>query len=336
MFTVRDVITEALARANLVNRRQEAPGQMVESAFKLLKGIASDYSKHNLLQFLRREVVIPSDCIQTPQYILGNGYKEGVNFWFIDNGQTGVLPEATAERFEMGCEGWDRGGTHVYKIVQNGPFAYAWQATNYANAEEAMQHLNGAIAKVIDSSQLKTSTLIGTVDPEIDGDYVDCVCDNIANVTEAYLVTNDRMQELPLNYVSLEDFYNAGYGNLVYTWQFISDRKLEFKVKPQVLYRHQDIRLVYNVAYSIDLNSKLKIPDIYEELFTVALTYKLAVEFPRLDPTHTQRLKDTLTEIENSIKTPTRASKMIIREAGQNETLTDVSVLSSGAFIFPR
>lgn len=55
MITVRSIITEALSRANLVSRRQTPPADMVESAFRLLKGVASKYSNDNLLTFLTAE-----------------------------------------------------------------------------------------------------------------------------------------------------------------------------------------------------------------------------------------------------------------------------------------
>ena len=55
MITVRSIITEALSRANLVSRRRSAPADMMESAFRLLKGVASKYSNDNLLTFLTAE-----------------------------------------------------------------------------------------------------------------------------------------------------------------------------------------------------------------------------------------------------------------------------------------
>ena len=55
MITVRSIITEALSRANLVSRRQQAPADMFETAYQLLRGIAKRYSDDNLLQFLVSE-----------------------------------------------------------------------------------------------------------------------------------------------------------------------------------------------------------------------------------------------------------------------------------------
>lgn len=62
--SIRDIITEGLSRANIVNRKQPVPATMAESALRLLKGIAAKFSNDNLLQFLRREVEFtPADNI---------------------------------------------------------------------------------------------------------------------------------------------------------------------------------------------------------------------------------------------------------------------------------
>lgn len=68
MITVRALITEALSRSNLVSRRQSAPADMTESAFRLLQGIAGRYSNDNLLSFLVSEAVHPLD---KREFVLG-------------------------------------------------------------------------------------------------------------------------------------------------------------------------------------------------------------------------------------------------------------------------
>ena len=61
MITVRSILKEALSRANLVSRRQSAPADLEESAFRLFKGIAAKYSNDSLLQFLVADVEHPLD-----------------------------------------------------------------------------------------------------------------------------------------------------------------------------------------------------------------------------------------------------------------------------------
>lgn len=66
--TTRSIIVEALSRANLVSRRQSAPADMTESAYRLLRGIAAKYSNDNLLQFLVSEVTHDLDA---REFVLG-------------------------------------------------------------------------------------------------------------------------------------------------------------------------------------------------------------------------------------------------------------------------
>ena len=75
MITVRSIIVEALNRSNLVSRRKSAPADMIETSFRLLKGIASKFSNDNLLQFLVSEVEMTHD---KKEYVLGET-EDGVD-----------------------------------------------------------------------------------------------------------------------------------------------------------------------------------------------------------------------------------------------------------------
>lgn len=339
-FTVKNVITEALARANLVPRRQPAPGNMVEDALALLKGIASDYSRHNLLQFLRKEVELPEAC-EPDQYVIGNGYKLGENFFYVTDGHyASDLPEASAILYAKQAIGWDVKANTVYNIIRvENEERWEWKASTYESKEVVMAHLNGAVVKFVPTG-LKPTNILGTVDPEIENDYVDAVIPKIADITEIYWrksLNPINNTDQPLQFVSFEDFNNADYGIYVYTWQHVSDTKVELKLKPQLLRMltgdAKTLVMIYNLSYEIELNGVLRIPDIYKELFVSALTYKLAVQFPRLTPEHTERLRLTMEDIEKSLKTVTRANKLVIREPGQVGGLYNMSQLDSGSFV---
>ena len=73
MVTTRSIITEALNRSNLVSRRQTPPADMVETSFRLLRGIASQFSKDNLLQFLVAECnhdLDKNEFVMNPEYLI--------------------------------------------------------------------------------------------------------------------------------------------------------------------------------------------------------------------------------------------------------------------------
>jgi len=336
MFTIRDVITEALARSSLVSRRQPAPGNMVESAYRLLLGIASDYSKHNLLQFLRREVDLTETVIQEDQYILGNGYVEGVDFWFTETGVTPPFPSAGA---------WDRARAwnkdcEVWTMTNIGPGVAEWQCTTYPSQKAAMAHLNGAVERIVPGG-LQPIMRIGEIDNDLPNDWIQVHADNVESIKEVYWDCSQNEYAntaVPVQFVSYEDFNNGAYGDYVYTCQEISDTKIEIRFKPRFIAMARSGRLiaVYNVKYEFNLDSVMRIPDVYKELFIAALTYALACEFPRLSPEHTERLKTTMRDIENSIKTPTRANKFVTREPVVGNSLCTPEQLLSGSFLYPR
>lgn len=88
MISVREIITEALARANIVPRRQAAPGHMVEETFKLLKGIASKYNTTDYLSFTQNEKVVPYNSVL---HIVTNDDPSSNSFTF-DNESIVVIP----------------------------------------------------------------------------------------------------------------------------------------------------------------------------------------------------------------------------------------------------
>lgn len=339
MFTIRDVITEALVRAGLANRRQPPLGNMVESAYRLLKGIAADYSKHNLLQFLRREADLTDLVIKSDIQLLGPNYIKGVNYW--DHITDLPIPSTAYWTGPSAAKAWD-GNSIVAQIEVVGAGEVAWSYTPYPTKAEAEARLRelGVFGDVIPAG-IQPKMIIGTLDPDEPNDWVQVEIANIANIPELYWdVSRDDMANtaVPLGFVSFEDFNNGNFGEYIYTYQEITDRKIELKLKPQFvsLARGGRLKMIYNVAYSFDLDSVMKIPNIYQELFITALTYALACEYPRLSPEHTERLKTNLTNIENSVKTPTRASKFVVRTPTGANGLYNVAQLNSGAFIYPR
>jgi len=225
MITVRSIIVEALNRSNLVSRRQSAPADMVESAYRLLKGIAGKYSNDNLLQFLVMET---ETTLDKSEYVLGD-----------------VDP---------------------------------------ANPEEYQE--------------------------------VTLAAPNIQQINKVYWRAkqpNDAVNYIELSFASPSDFDAFPSGSGVYTWQPINDRQIVLKLKllPDV---RTEIKVSYNRKWVFDLDTELRIPEQYEELFIVALTHKLAVTFPRISTEQVQLIKTELDDIKNNIMKSTRAIKYLQRK----------------------
>ena len=63
-----------------------------------------------------------------------------------------------------------------------------------------------------------------------------------------------------------------------------------------------------------DLDDDLFIPDNYVELLIVALTHKLALQYPRLDDAQMQRLENEVRVLVDNVRTPKASDRMIERE----------------------
>ena len=344
MWTIRDIISEALARANIVGRRQvqHAPGDKVMDALDILRDIAADFTSKNLLQWLQETVEVKPNM--PPQYVVGGEYTEGVNFWFVENGAYGMLPTATAGLYAQQAHGWDVEANVIYSISRIGHSDnWTWTSQTFSNVDECVAHLNNAI-KVIPGG-LRTEVILGEVDPDetVNYDYVDVVCKGLDKIVAVYYeLTNPDANgdySYPLEFVSYEDFWNGGWGPNVYTWQPISDRKVKLYIKQsmvsQLAGQSYGMKVIFNKAWQFDLDSVVKAPDVYRSLFLSALTYRLAERFPRLDPAHTHRLKEEMEDRIATVSSKTRALKYISREGVcTDHRLVRPSQLASGSFIY--
>lgn len=349
MWTIREVIQESIYRANIVGRRQTIPDDKFEDALNILRDLASEFSNKNLLQWLRRTVELNHINAKEEAYILSDDYVEGENFWFIINGNTGVLPEANIENYNKGCEAWNK-DRQVFHIVtyepRPGATGYRWEPTNFDTKEEAIADLNGAIAQIIPAG-VPDFVTVGMDDPTliINGkpDQADVKAKNPSCITEVYYelerpeVNGDFNR--PLLFVSYEDFWQGGWGPFTYTWQATSDTKLTLYLKKAMVdminTRGFGLKILYNQAWNFDADSEVRAPDIYRSLFLSALTYRLAVRFPRLSEEHTQRLKNEMDDRINTLSVKTRANKYVSRQTGYANNLCTVDQLMAGSYLFP-
>ncbi|MGF2565434.1 hypothetical protein ACQUWZ_26520, partial [Ralstonia pseudosolanacearum] len=58
MNNVRDIIEEACCRVNITPRRQAVLGDIMENAYRLLKGIVAKYNSDNLLAWTQNNIIL--------------------------------------------------------------------------------------------------------------------------------------------------------------------------------------------------------------------------------------------------------------------------------------
>lgn len=217
MTTVKDILCESLSRSNLVPRKRSAPADMLESAFRLFKGILQRYNFANFISFARNEIeVIPTDEV---------------------------------------------------------------------------------------------------IELEIDD------MNSISNVMEKH---GDEWIEL--RYVSFDQFYteNTDY---IYSWKYTAHGTIQLYLGKNV---KDKIKVIFNKNLNYELDEELHVPEIYIELFTAALTYKLAVTFPRTDPAQVTLLKAELDDIEKTVNSMISSNKIITRSV---TGISNMAAFKSGSFI---
>lgn len=219
-MTIKEILIEALSRTNLVPRKRACPADMLENAYRLLRGIIQKYNFSNFISFARDEIdIIPTDT-----------------------------------KIELGIE-------------------------------------------------------------------------NINNIhSVSYKDGNDWNE---LRFVAYEQF-NSTNDDYVYTWKYTVDNTIQIILKPNFVNSNRTIKAIYTVELIYAIDDTIHIPAIYEELFLAALSYKLALTYPRMDPAQVQLLKIELDDIEKVVKQNISSNKILTRNTSSSSMLSD---FISGRFI---
>lgn len=309
---VRTIITEALSRANIVPRRQPAPGDLVMTAFKLLQGIVSQYNKDNYLSFTQASLDLPSR-----RYIHIYGDLDTLggehNMYFDDADQLSAY-ELTEEDDENNVWAMINDGQHlnvIYTVLRigtpSGP-VYQWQPHVQDGFNPRYQEMKR---------------------------YCECYHVNVPNVVKLNsLMVNrgDIYGMLQLNFAPYSEFDAYVNSDLYWTWNDYAEGEWLVEVKPLVASQSNKLRLHYNKGFNIDLDSDIRIPDNYLELLIVSLTHKLAVKFPRLDDAQMIRLENDVKTMLSNVKTPKADAKMVVRENHWDRGYTATDVLQGRMF----
>lgn len=225
--TVKDILIESLNRSNLVPRKRAVPADMLESAYRLFKGIIQKYNFANFISYTRKEIdVVPEDVVV---------------------GLVGLV------------------GSDISSIA----------TVSYKNSENSYTEMR---------------------------------------------------------FVAYEQFYSES-DDYVYSWKYNDEGQVEIYFKKNFVANHKEVKVIYNSNTQYNLDDELHIPEIYIELFTAALTHKLAITYPRTDATQVALLKGELDEIEKQVKALVSSNKILTRDTA---TISNFSSFMSGDFIFGR
>lgn len=316
MITIREIITEAMSRANIVPRRQAIPGAMLENGFRLLKAITARYNKDNLLNFTQDEYTTNFKSNKVHIYDKEQNILPA-RLNFVESVED--VPPCTSAMFENDI---------IYFIIEDDTFKF-YLATMKEEEGKAPEYywrvttsMNIAGLTPYERQKLDTFKTMDNIQlPSVD--RVNALFMNGTSGTEYSMIK--------LNYVPYEDWSKYYTNELVWSWVEYAEGEFMIYIKPS--YVNRQFRIVFNKGIDFTIDSELRIPDNYVELLIAGLTHKLALQYPRLDNAQMDRLAMDLKAAQDNVKTPKAEMKMVLRN-DRSILGVDASVIASGSFLW--
>lgn len=287
---VREIIKESCCRVNITPRRQAVPGDIMENAYRLLKGIVAKYNSDNLLAWTQNNIILQNHeliHIFDESDVLKGEFNKYFNT--LDELNSYALTE----------EDYDN---NVWAIVkgQDGYWAplphsgsYLW--SYYTNVDNNQRYQEMRRYESMEHVQVR----------------------DVAKIDSLYLISNTNQpyrEHYKLEFASHSDFDKYINTANIFTYTQKSEGEWLIQLKPNVAKQNYRLKLNYNEAMEFDLDSDLYIPDNYVELLIVALAHKLALQYPRLDDAQMTRLENEVRVLVDNVRTPKASDRILQRD----------------------
>lgn len=312
MITVREVIIEAATRVNLCPQRNPYPG-VVENAFRLLKGIISKYNNDNLLVWTQNSVIVPkSNLIHIYDE---SDYLKGEHNLYFDN-------ELELNSYKLSEEDYENNVWAIVKEVPNVVYSIIRITTPAVQFQWLPHVVNEPYSqRYQEMKRYEAMTHIQVRD--------------VAKINSIYVINNTNepyREHYKLDFVNHTDYDKFSNTSRVYTYTPKSEGEWLIEVKPYIYSGAHRLKINYNEAFNIDLNTDLYIPDNYVELLIVALAHKLALMYPRLDEAQMNRLQQEVQVLCDNIRTPRSEDRLLLRSdyfCNDRYTMSQQDLMSS-------
>lgn len=296
MNNVRDIIKESCCRVNIVPRRQAVPGDIMENAYRLLKGIVAKYNSDNLLAWTQNNIILQnhelihifdeSDVLKGEHNLYFANTDELHNYEVTEddynNDVWAILADHPTALYRVMPVGTPSGTVYTwYGFQVHEPYPQRYQEMK---RYESMEHVQVRDVAKIDSLYL------------------------ISNTNQPY------REHYKLEFASHSDFDKYINTANVFTYTQKSEGEWLIQLKPNVAKQNYRLKLNYNEAMEFDLDSDLYIPDNYVELLIVALAHKLALQYPRLDDAQMTRLENEVKVLVDNVRTPKASDRILQRD----------------------
>lgn len=290
---VRTIITEACTRCNLVPRRQAVPGDIMENAYRLLKGIVAKYNYDNLLVWTQKSVIVPKSTL-IHLYDETDIIKGENNLYFDTVAEMNSYVFDLNEIDNLWCVVKEVPNTYyTVQVETSNPLTFATIPHEVPNVvpqryQEMMEYQNMLHFQVRDVAKINSI-------------YV------ISNTNEPY------KEYYKLDFINHTDFDRYSRSARVYTYTQKSEGEWVLNVKPLYYPDNHRLKITYNESMQFDIDSDLFIPENYVELLIVALAHKLALMYPRLDEAQMNRLENEVRVLVDNVRTPKAEDRVLLR-----------------------
>lgn len=295
---VKELLLAALSRANHIEDGTPADSREISKARKHFNSALSVYSDSNLITAFQRVVTITG----AEEQVIGKyNMKRGRIMHSVKTADS--LPP-------------------VARMVPGRDFGHVADTDRYYRVAE------------IDSQ--KVWFICPLVEPEAALSSLDC-CDfvpdvivpNIERIVGAMWRPRDtdgsweKLDFVPLTSFFIED------SETIYCDVPEGDGKVKLFL-PKSLVGH-DIRLIYNTSMKFSDDDYIELPEVYQELLTVAVTVALLSEDADSDPTQLNNYRAMLTSLEHQIGANNVNTRRLVRSEDRGS-----SCLYRGSFIYGR
>lgn len=312
---IRNIITEACVRVNICPRRQAVPGDIVENAYRLLKGIVAKYNSDCLLSWTQKSVIVPKSPI-IHIYDETDVIKGDNNLYFDTVAQMNSHVFDLNEIDKLWC------------IVKEVPNTYYTVQVETANP-------------------LTFVTIPHNVQEPYPQRYQDMLAyqdmlhfqvRDVAKINSIYVVseTGQPYKEFyNLDFVNHTDYDRFMNSSRVFTYTQKSEGEWVIEIKPYIYLNNNRLKITYNESIEFDIDSELFVPDNYIELLIVALAHKLALMYPRLDESQMNRLQQEVQVLVDNVRTPKAEDRILLRNNYWDDygCMTQYDLLTGGYMV---
>lgn len=304
---VKDLLLEALSRANHIEDGSPADAKELAKARKHFNSSLSTYSDSNLITAFQKVITITGK----EEQVLGKyNLKKGCVMHTSYNGIEG-LPDP--ERLTIGKDF----GEYYFT---NGEGKYV---RNFAILGTQAGHNHWFAYPVAASLEEKLRGM----------DCCDYVPDVLVEDIERIVAALEKRKEVDgpfaeLNFTPLTTFYSNDAWD-IYCAVSTGDNKVRLYLPKELVGR--EVRIVYNTSMKFKDNDYLELPKVYWELLTLSTTVGLLMEDADSDPTQLNNFNTMLVKLENQIAANNANTRRIVRK-----TEKVIRPLYTGAFIYGR